>query len=160
MPRYAKANQTVENLCDLIDDHCPEGYGLIEVIRGKVAKDLSKINADTENADRIGEFDMPGTENMPQYEMLTDTSGKQFPVAWCACGGDWQLPIAFVLYIANDGALRAYIPEDGNAYDHENKEAWMTPEAAEFYCDVPKDPPYKFDANALRADVSQRIVVK
>ena len=168
MPRYAKANQTVEDLKALIlkiggktwYDEKGEGSPY-EVLSNcaKVRSDLSKIDVDFENADFVGEYKMPGTESLDHYEMI-GSGAAAFPVAWCACGGDWESPLAFVLYLGQKGELRGYIPEDGNAYNKKEKAAYGNNDDDPSWEDNPDNPLLQFDADKLRADVAGRIEVK
>ena len=144
MSRYAKANVTIKDLKEKINS-LGEIYDIVYE-NNKVGKDLSKIDVDFENTDYIGEFDMPGTEDLLKFEMLED-----FPVAWCACGGDWQMPLIFVLYIGDTGELRGYIPKKGNAYDHKNKRAY------EYENDEIN---YQFNIDELKEDIKNRIKIK
>ena len=158
MSRYAKANMTIEDLEAKIED----AGGLYEAIySGKVFDDLSKINVDFENVEPFGTEDsydhLPGLEAMEGYEMIGE-GDSAFPILWCAGGGDWELPLVFVLYIDQKGELRGYIPEDGNAYNHEDKAAYGNNEGDPSYGD--DDPRYVFDETKMRADVANRIVVK
>ena len=170
MSRYAKPNQTIEDLKALIKDKSDKDYGedgsVYGILNGDysptqamVHKDLDKIEVDTENADAIGLWDdpwiMPGTESLKGYEMI-GTGANAFPVLWCACGGDWESPLVFVLYIGNKGEIRAYIPEDGNCYNKEKKSAYGNNDDNMDF----DDPNYRFDAEKLRADVANRIIVK
>ena len=161
MSRFAKANVTIDDLKNKILEFTGETdiqdaiwsldkYSLPDPIK----KDLSKINFDMENSDLMGEYNMPGTEDLKAFEMLGD-----FPVAWICAGGDWEQPLVFVLYIGYKGELRAYIPKDGNAYNHKEKCAYGSEEdqdEAENF----DESNYEFDANKLREDVIGRIVVK
>lgn len=117
-----------------------------------VMKDLSKVNFDMENIGFVGEFNMHGTEDIEQFEML-----GSFPVAWVSAGGDWEAPLVFVLYIGDKNELRAYIPKNGNAYNHKEKCAYGSEEddVEEF-----NEDDYVFDSAALRDDVMKRIQVK
>lgn len=146
MPRFAKGNLTISDLKKKIKSFNGGNgnpYVLIEE-SSKILKDLTKIDVDFENVDYIGRFRMPGTKDLNKFEMLNG-----IPIAWCAAGGDWQLPLVFVLYIGDKGELRAYIPSKGNAFDHKNK------------CAYEQDGPfYKFNADELRADVTNRIQIK
>ena len=178
MSRYAKANQTIDDLKALIrktairgsDDgnlttYCDdEEHPLWDLFGGSASatiyKDLSKIEVDTENVDYIGEYEMPGTESLEPFEMITDGSGNAFPVAWCACGGDWENPLVFVLYIGQKGELRAYIPKDGNVYNKKTKAAYGNGDDDPCWDDDPDNPLLQFDANKLKADVAGRIEVK
>ena len=148
MPRFAKGNLTISDLKKKIEsfnDNDGDPYMVVEESM-RVQQDLAKISVDFENVDYIGEFDMPGTENLSKFEMLNG-----IPIAWCAAGGDYQLPLVFVLYIGDKGELRAYIPSKGNAFDHKNKCAYEYEEDESLY---------KFNADELRADVSARIQIK
>ena len=177
MSRYAKANQTVEDLKALIrktaiygsDDgqltkYCDdEEHPLWDLFSGSASatiyKDLSKIEVDTENVDYIGEYEMPGTEDLEHFEIV-GTGANAFPVAWCACGGDWENPLVFVLYIGQKGELRAYIPKDGNVCNKQTKAAYGNGDDDPCWDDDPDNPLLQFDSNKLRADVAERIMVK
>ncbi len=166
MSRYAKANQTIEDLSSKIEN----AGGVYEIVysggSAKVLKDLSKICVDFENVESFDSEDaythLPGLEAMEGYEMIGD-GDSAFPVLWCAGGGDWELPLVFILYIGQKGELRAYIPEDGNAYNHKEKCAYGS-EANSWDEDYermePDDPRYVFDVAAMQADIIRRIVVK
>lgn len=155
MSRYAKANQSIEDLKALIEK---DGSPYYAVENSKVRDDLSKIEVDTENTDYIGKYVMPGTETLSPFEMI-GSGESAFPVAWCACGGDWEQPIAFVLYIGQKGELRAYIPSDGNAYNHKAKAAYGNNDEDPNWEEDPDDPRLRFDAEKLRASVAGRIMV-
>lgn len=87
-----------------------------KIIENKtVQKDLSKIIVSDENfTDSQGDFDCDDIVFGPQY--LEYPSGKKLPVLICAMGGDWEIPVVFILYFDHNSKLRAYIPEDGNFY--------------------------------------------
>ena len=161
MSRYAKANQTIEDLSSKIED----AGGVYELVYsggvGKVCKDLAKINVDFENVESFDSEDaynhLPGLEYMEGYEMIGE-GDSAFPVLWCAGGGDWELPLVFVIYIGQKGELRGYIPEDGNAYNHEEKAAYGNNDGDPSFGD--DDPRYVFDEQKMREDVSNRIVVQ
>lgn len=162
MSRYAKANLTVDELKNKILEFTGETdiqYAIWSLdkysLPDPIKKDLSKINFDMENSDLVGEFRMPGAEKLNAFEMIGN-----FPVAWVSAGGDWELPLVFVLYIGDKGELRAYIPKDGNAYDHKEKCAYGSEEDEEFMDGFDEEGEYVFDSDKLRADVMKRIVVK
>ena len=177
MPRYAKANQTIDDLKAIIrktairgsdngnlTTYCGgEEHPLWDLFKGSASatiyKDLSKIEVDTENVDYIGEYKMPGTESLERFEMI-GAGGTAFPVAWCACGGDWENPLVFVLYIGLKGELRAYIPKDGNVYNKKEKAAYGNNDDDPSWDDDPDNPLLQFDADKLRTDVAGRIIVK
>lgn len=156
MKRYAKPNQTIDDLknmilsasgADEIEDVC-----LANVLYDNhtVNHDISKISFDLENCDLIGQFDMPGTDEMEPYEMVGG-----FPVAWCAAGGDWEYPVLFCMYIGEDGRLRGYVPSKGNAYDHKHKCAYGNDEDDEDGFNEERD--YVFNPSEIREDVGSRI---
>lgn len=164
MSRYAKANVTIDDLKNKIskvvcgdDQYSFEDaiWQFSKYVNSTISKDLSKVQFDDENVDLVGNFDMPGLEDMKPLEMLGD-----FPVAWVAAGGDWEEPIVFVLYVGDNGELRAYIPKDGNAYDHKGKCAYGNGESDEDELNDGKITGHLFDSTKLREDVKNRIVVK
>lgn len=179
MSRYAKANQTIDDLKALIRKMAERGqdggkltkycddeeHPLWDFFNGDwavqktVRDDLSKIEVDTENVDYIGEYEMPGTEDLERFEMV-GTGANAFPVAWCACGGDWENPLVFVLYIGQKGELRAYIPKDGNVYNKKTNAAYGNGDDDPCWDDDPNNPLLQFDSDKLRADVAGRIEVK
>lgn len=175
MSRYAKSNQTIDDLKTLVAKACGPDYGIpcvYGILNGsdtpaqaKVRSDLSKINVDFENVEEFGtedSYNLPGLEDLDGYEMI-GSGPSAFPVLWCACGGDWELPLVFILYIGQKGELRGYIPEDGNAYNHEEKCAYGSESSSwdEDYEHVDMDDPrYVFDVAAMRADIIGRIVVE
>ena len=129
MGRYAKIGQTVEDLKRMIEDN----GGVKETIYNdklKVHKDLLKVDMGHDFAGLMDEAKWPSAQGIPGYEMLGSGNG-QFPVAWCYSHAEGEWAVAFVLYIGQEGKLRAYIPVDGNnicgghsrdkeTYSHEN----------------------------------------
>lgn len=75
-------------------------------------KDLAKVSFDWENAEEAWCDKLP--DHLPDGTALL----------WCYAGGDWELPVHFVIYIDPSNKLRAYIPSDGNLYCHHCKTAW------------------------------------
>jgi hypothetical protein len=161
MSRYAKANQTINDLIDKIE--AADGIYNIVYESNKVYTDLHKIDVDFENVESFDSEDaythLPGLESLYGYEMIGD-GDSAFPILWCAGGGDWELPLVFVIYIGQKGELRGYIPEDGNAYNHEKKAAYGNNDGDPGYDEENPDPRYVFDVKKMRADVANRIVVK
>lgn len=112
MSRYAKPGQTIEILKRMIEDN----GGVKEVIyndRLKVHKDLLKVDMGHDFAGLLSEVKWLSAQGIPGYEMLGYGNG-QFPVAWCYSYAEDEIAVAFVLYIGQNGKLRAYIPVDGN----------------------------------------------
>ena len=175
MTRYAKSNQTIDDLMALVEksgdpEYGASVYGILNGSGGaaadKVREDLSKVNVDFENVEEFGTEDgynhLSGLEDLGGYEMI-GSGPSAFPVLWCAGGGDWELPLVFILYIGQKGELRAYIPENGNAYNHEEKCAYGSEPNSwddDYERMDPDDPRYVFDVAAMRADIIGRIVVK
>jgi hypothetical protein len=171
MSRYAKANQTIEDLKALIEEKSDPSYGgPYGILNGEsparsiICKDLSKIDVDFENVEYCGtedSFETPGAEDLETFEMI-GSDASAFPVAWCACGGDWEVPLIFVLYIGAKGELRGYIPKDGNVYNHKEKCAYGSDlECLDDEDEIDMDDPkYTFDIDMLRADVMQRIQIQ
>jgi hypothetical protein len=79
-----------------------------------------------------------------------------FPVLWVAAGGDWELPLVFVLFIGEDGEIHAHVPEDGNAYNHEKKAAYGNNEGDPVYGDK-EDTRYVFDVEKMKKDIVSAI---
>lgn len=87
----------------------------------KIEQDMSKINFDLENfTDDKDGFAVGGEENsLVGYNTLENG----FSFQGCLAGGDWEEPLFFIIYW--DGKqLRAYVPEDGNVYNHNSKTAF------------------------------------
>ena len=173
MPRYAKADQTIDDLKELIEKSIDPDYGedsgVYGILNGegstaqdRVLRDLSKIEVSFENAESFDSEEayrhLPGLEYLEGYEML-GSGDSSFPVLWCAGGGDWEYPIVFVLYMGQKGELRAYIPKDGNAYNHKEKSAYGNNDDDPGFDDE-DNPDLEFDVDKMRADVSNRIRVK
>ena len=107
MGRYAKANQTTEDLKKMIEDN----GGLKEIVYNsklKVYKDLLKIDMDF---DEIGFI--PESAIGEQFQMVNGNGGD-YPIAWCYANAEGEQPVMFVLYIGQEGKPRAYIPDSGN----------------------------------------------
>lgn len=155
MPRYAKPNITVKDLEERLD----KAGGLSEALYSyKVLSDLEKVEFDLENFTYVeGDFDMPG------FRPGFDTLPNGVAVLWVGAGGDWELPIAFCLYIGDGGEFRAYIPKDGNCYNFKTKSAFGNDDICE---DVEEElehnglEGYAFDMDKLRAAAAKRIVFK
>lgn len=86
----------------------------------KIGDDLKKVEFDFENCEfeHFREFDH--WEGMLGYRLL-------YPLSYIGvmAGGDWEIPIYFIIYLDQDGkTLRAYIPKDGNVWNHDTKRAF------------------------------------
>lgn len=168
MTRYSKSNQTIENLKGLIwrvSGDSGEPYSILNVDitpeKETVRNDLSNINVDFENVESFDSEDsydhLPGLEALDGYEMIGD-GDSAFPVLWCAGGGDWELPLVFILYMGANGELRGYIPENGNAYNHDEKAAYGNTDGDPSFGD--DDPRYVSDVDKMKADIANHICVQ
>jgi hypothetical protein len=91
----------------------------------KIRKDLSKINFDFENVTR---FDETKGYVDGKYPVGYREIAPGFHIYFVNAGGDWEWPICFIFYLGSKGKLRAYIPEDGNAWNKEEKCAYGSDE--------------------------------
>jgi len=160
MSRYAKRGVTKEELERRIAD----AGGMEEVLwLPKIQSDLKKI--EFYSTVWFPEQDYEGFI-MPDYEIGFDTLENGVVVFWTAAGDiDAEFPVAFCVYVGNDGSLRAYIPKDGNAYDTKTKSAFghygeeeggvEGDELEEVVLDE-----YNFDMDLLRKDAGNRILFK
>lgn len=116
----------------------------------QITDDLSEIDFDTENFLFPGNdpFDMPGYGGPAGFHLLP---GTQIPVFHSAAGGDWELPVAFFLYLGEDDLVHAYLPEDGNCYDRDMKRAWTPDQIEEFGLE------YRFDAEKMGKEAAERL---
>ena len=160
-----KGGLTIDDLESRIED---EG-GLNAVVYGgetcpSILPELtSRVNVDFENTDYIGEYDMPGTEYLDKFEVIGEGENA-FPVTWCAAGGDWEKPLAFVVYIGEDDRLHGYLPSDGNAYNHMMNCAYGSEpismddiEDADEDADETEDRDYVFDAELMRCEIAEEL---
>jgi len=156
MNMKAKKNLTIEDLKNAIGKH----YDIHSAVYETPADDdISVVNFDTENMEEFGtEYSynhLPGLEALDGYEMLGKEGESAFPVLWVAAGGDWELPLVFVIFIGEDGEIHAHVPEDGNAYNHEKKAAYGNNDGdPEFDED---DPRYVFDVEKMKKDIVSAI---
>lgn len=94
-------------------------------------KDLSKVDFDWENYTSATDLmDLAWEEIKDTFGYSRSIMGPHNQmgnkgVSWigCAAGGDWEEPVFFMLYICN-GALRAWIPRDGNCWNRTTKQAF------------------------------------
>lgn len=112
--------------------------------------EMNGINVDFENVAFNVEYDIPGSENLKLIEMIGDT-----PVAWCACGGDWELPLVFCIYINSDGKLAGYIPKEGNLYHKDCMCAYGSEPREKLLDEKEAEQLHKVNVYELRKDVEQ-----
>lgn len=121
-----------EQLWDMFFDKFPEEDGErtaspyeFDCLGPKFVKDLAKVEFDFENYEfsHLDEFGiwkgMLGYRKFWTHNPLTCFSY----IGWMA-GGDWEQPVYFIVYLDKDGkTFRAYIPKDGNIWNHKTKQA-------------------------------------
>ena len=127
MPRFA-AKVTPAELKAFIEKEAKDqglgdedGVSMYEIQElGKIGTDLSKVQFDFENCyyTESEEFD-DRTKGLLGYRQIGDLS-----FLGVYAGGDWEMPVYFIIYLDQDKkTLRAYIPEDGNVWNHDTKQA-------------------------------------
>ena len=150
MPRYAKRT-TDQELKDLIlskieADKFPDCFG----------KDINKISFSFENYTLSGRNFSSYEDDTSTYDIHTLSNGLVYCL--CSAGGDWEVPVSFILYIDPSNRLRAYVPENGNVYNKKFKCAY----GSEDNNQKPNDDHYddKLDMQLFEADILNRIIVK
>lgn len=133
MGRYAKANVTEADLKQMIEDN----GGLGEIVYNdklKVYKDLLKLDMGFDHIGYLADIDVEWSYDgagfdvakSPHFETIKK-DGKTYPIAWCYANAEGEQPVGFVVYVGQEGKLRAYIPDDGNNIMNghsRNKETW------------------------------------
>ena len=151
MGRYAKAGVTVEELKNRIDDACGTWY---IIWQDQIQTDLSKLSAGVEfDCENVTEPDDEGW-SMNGFTNGYDVLPNGVPVCWCGAGGDWECPIAFCLYIGEDGEFHAYVPKDENVYNKETNAAFGNNDDYDEY------KKYKFDMDKMRDEAARNIAFK
>ena len=117
----------------------------------KVQKDISKIQFDLENYDI-------DPEGLAGFNKIGDLS-----YLGVIAGGDWEMPIFFILYLDHNKQLRGYVPTDGNVFNKPMKSAYGNNDEEderevkklgfETYDDM------DFDWNKIEEDIKNRIQI-
>lgn len=81
------------------------------------------ITFDTENV-AVAPMYEPGFAALLGYHL----SRSGIPFLGALCGGDWEHPVFVIVYRDTLNGLAVYVPDAGNVYDRENKEAWQDEE--------------------------------
>ena len=152
MSRYAKPGQTIEDLKSMIER---EG-GLSEIVYNdklKVHKDLLKIDM---GVDVVGFIPESAIGN--PFQMVN--GGGDYPIAWCYANATGEQPIMFVLYIGQEGKLRAYIPDSGNNICNAHSRNKETFEGTVYGGEWDWRRCYFFDPERMMECVKNRILVK
>lgn len=87
----------------------------------KVGKDISKVHFDFENCE-FGPF--PSMDDSTNGVRTMYVQGGYLSFLGVTAGGDWEFPVYFIIYLDQDGkTFRAYIPKEGNVWNHKTKQA-------------------------------------
>lgn len=150
-----------------------EYVSLQEIVEGigSLKKDLSKVKFGWENS---------------YYKLIDNWGGEvkfgpiqhgKLAFIGCQSGGDWEWPVYFAIYLDKNGkTLRGYIPNDGNPWNRDTKEAfgnddladdrflrkWMKKNHPEEFDPVQmysEYPDLMYDFDAIKQDISDRIEV-
>ena len=152
MSRYAKPGQTIEDLKRMIEDN----GGVKETIYNdklKVHKDLLKIDLGVDVVDFIPESAIGNP-----FQMVNGSG--DYPIAWCYANATGEQPIMFVLYIGQEGKLRAYIPDSGNNICNAHTRNKETFEGTVYGGKWDWRRCYFFDPERMMECVKNRILVK
>lgn len=157
MSRYF-APITIDELKAKIDKSFPDGLSA-EAIKEKLGQDL-KVEFDGENFETH-------QEGSSVFGYHTLPNGFTFLGCWAA--GDWEYPVAIVLYW--DGKkIRGYVPMEGNPWNTTTKQAYGNDEDADgknahkrwpdIFDGSPLDDSGEFDANddEMLKDIVARIL--
>jgi len=93
----------------------------------KIGDGLKRVSFDFENHEcalgaRSGRYD----------NLLGPRHFGKIPGVGCAAGGDWEYPVFFVVYLDEDGqTLRAYVPKEGNVWNHKTNSAFGNNDASD-----------------------------
>lgn len=94
-----------------------------------------------------------------------EIDGKKVPVIMGYAGGDWEQPVAYILYLSAKGQLRVYVPRKGNVFNNITNEAFGNDEEKdEKYCTIHKidydelcDGKAEFHDESLFMDICARL---
>lgn len=133
---------------EIDDDRADDGFEpdplgpylpYLEELSPQLKKDLSKVEFDWENYNSGTDLiDASWYHNQKDiFGYSKDIMGPHNQmgsqgVSWigCAAGGDWEQPVFFMLYM-DQGQVRAWIPKDGNCWNHTTKQAFGNDEDAD-----------------------------
>jgi len=152
---YLSPKMLAEELCEQCDlDGWDENTTIIhgfDECATKAFNDLCKIRFSLENMTLDPKTPFGHTSKEQARGWLGPQTFGDLTVIGCMGGGDWEEPVAFVIYW--DGKdFRGYVPTDGNSFDLATKAAIGSAPAGT----VAR--PYNFEA--MRDDVVNRIKVR
>ena len=113
-----RSENGVTNWTQEIDAILKSAYDIPwKTLTPKVESDLKKCEFDTENLDCDEGYD--GLEKIIGFHTLPN--GLTY--LGISAGGDWEFPIFFIVYWSGKD-LRAYIPQNGNPWNTDTKQAY------------------------------------
>jgi len=118
----------------------------------RIGQDLSKIEFDRENCTYFNSKEPFGKYPFIGHKELS----RGLHTFWMQIGGDWEYPVCFIFYWG-DGELRAYIPEDGNAYNKKEKCAYGSDSLNEIDYEIVES---EIDENKMINDILKHIKKK
>lgn len=166
--KFCEAFQSKYNNCDEIKEQFEKAesvfdkaivcVSLLEIAAPEAYKDIQKVQFDWENWTAKENEGFNGAENLTGFHILPNGLSYLGVVS----GGDWELPIFFVLYF--DGKkIRGYIPESWNPWNHKTKQAYGNDESADeediqkrYGVESQEDVP-PIDESLVLADIQNRI---
>ncbi|RJQ27110.1 hypothetical protein C4577_02195 [Candidatus Parcubacteria bacterium] len=154
MPRYF-GEISPDGLRKKVEEAKEKYKSHLKDLTPQVEKDLSKVQFDTENLED-GSYGVgygPG-KGLVGYNTLPNNGMVYLGIT---AGGDWEHPIFFIIYW--DGKqLRGYIPEKGNTWNTDTKQAYGNDYKADVknckkrWPELYKDVEYKEDEHGLPID--------
>ena len=131
--KYAKKNVTEEELRKKVNEGLEQEKARTKLPRNYIY-DIPSIDEDLFGEGKQVQFDcenITDPDNEESWfcwpEMRTvgyATLENGLEVCWYSAGGDWEAPIAFIVYLGEDDQLHAYVPERGNCYNKKFKSAY------------------------------------
>lgn len=155
LARQLAPRMLLEELCEQEDlDEWDEDETIVHGFQEcatKAVADLAKISFSLENMTLDPDEPFGDLTAAQAKAWLGPQSIGDLTFIGCMGGGDWEEPVAFVIY--SDGKdFRAYVPTSGNSFDIASKAAIGTAPAGAVA--------RTFDIDAMRDDVAARIVVR
>lgn len=100
----------------------------------RLSSALTKVNFDWENH-YISDIENPNCTKQCKFREVFGST-----VLLTYAGGDWEYPVSFILYIDDKGKLKGFIPNAGNSYNKDTKQAFGNDVVAdyEFFIDLLK----------------------
>lgn len=98
-----------------------------DLVALRLSSGLTKVKFDWENS-YIYNIEDPDFENQCKFREVFGTT-----ILLTYAGGDWEYPVSFILYIDDKGRLKGFIPNAGNTYNKDIKQAFGNDIVADYY---------------------------